>query len=189
MDRIVEFLFEAGMLKRTPRTGYQFFGSGRESVADHVMRTAIIGYTLARLDGSVDEAKVIKMCLFHDLPEARTGDQNYVNKRYVTTHEKRAIRDMCLNLPFGDDISSLIEEFNNRETPEAKLVYDADQLDLLINIKELGDIGNPNAVDWIYHAVKRLQTDLGKKIARKILDTDSTAWWFGDKKGDYWSQD
>ena len=33
MKRIANFLFEAGMLKRTPRTGFQFLGSGAESVA------------------------------------------------------------------------------------------------------------------------------------------------------------
>ena len=42
MDRIVEFLFEVGMLKRTPRSGWQFLGSGSESVAEHAFRTAWI---------------------------------------------------------------------------------------------------------------------------------------------------
>ena len=51
MKNIAHFLFELGMLKRTPRTGFQFLGSGTESVAEHIFRAAMIGYTLARLDG------------------------------------------------------------------------------------------------------------------------------------------
>ncbi len=33
------------------------------------------------------------MCLFHDLPEARIGDLNYVNKKYVQANEEKAIAD------------------------------------------------------------------------------------------------
>ena len=58
------------MLKRTPRSGFQFLGSGAESVAEHSFRTAIIGYTLARLDGQADTGRVVQLCLFHDVPEA-----------------------------------------------------------------------------------------------------------------------
>ncbi|PKN06235.1 MAG: phosphohydrolase, partial [Deltaproteobacteria bacterium HGW-Deltaproteobacteria-7] len=46
MDSIANFLFEVGMLSRTPRSGYQFLGSGNESVAEHVLRTVFVGYTL-----------------------------------------------------------------------------------------------------------------------------------------------
>ena len=35
MDRIAEFLFETMLLKRVHRTGYQFLGPGKESVAEH----------------------------------------------------------------------------------------------------------------------------------------------------------
>ena len=82
MKKIANFLFETGMLKKTPRTGYQFLGSGKESVAEHTFRVACIGYTLSKLvSEKIDEMRLLKMCLFHDLPEARTGDHNYVNKK------------------------------------------------------------------------------------------------------------
>lgn len=80
MKNIANFLFEAGMLKRTPRSGFQFLGSGVESVAEHIFRTTYIGYTLGKLVLDVNVDRLVKMCLFHDLPEARTGDLNYVNK-------------------------------------------------------------------------------------------------------------
>ena len=87
MDRIVEFLFEVGMLKRTPRSGWQFLGTGSESVAEHVFRTAMIALVLARIDGTVDADRMLRLALVHDLPEARTGDLNYVNQKYVTADE------------------------------------------------------------------------------------------------------
>ncbi|MBW1775527.1 MAG: HD domain-containing protein, partial [Deltaproteobacteria bacterium] len=47
MKALINFLFEVGMLKKTPRSGYQFLGTGQESVAEHSFRTAIIGYMLS----------------------------------------------------------------------------------------------------------------------------------------------
>lgn len=185
MKRAVEFLFEVGMLKKTPRTGYQFLGSGRESVADHSFRTVVIGYVLASQEPDVDRYKVVLMCLFHDFPEARTGDHNYVNKRYVSLDEEGAVRDQVRDLFFGDEIVALIKEFNACETREARLAKDADQLDLILELKENLDLGNPNAKDWLHFAVKRLITDSAKKIAQEILTTHSTQWWF-DKKTDWW---
>jgi putative hydrolase of HD superfamily len=185
MKRPVEFLFEAGMLKKTPRTGYQFLGSGRESVADHSFRTVVIGYVLASQEPEVDRHKVVLMCLFHDFPEARTGDHNYVNKRYVTLDEERAVRDQVRDLFFGEEIVALIKEFNTGDTSEARLARDADQLDLILELKEKLDLGNPNAKDWLNFAVKRLITENAKRMAQEILTTHSTQWWF-DKKTDWW---
>ena len=54
MKHIINFFFELGMLKKTPRSGYQFLGSGSESVAEHVFRVATIGFTMARLDKQAD---------------------------------------------------------------------------------------------------------------------------------------
>ena len=104
MDRIVEFLFEVGMLKRTPRSGWQFLDGGSESVAEHVYRTTMVAYVLARLEGTVDTERVLRLALIHDLPEARTGDLNYVNQKYVTADETRAADDMTRGLPFGDEL-------------------------------------------------------------------------------------
>lgn len=185
MKRTVEFLFEMGMLKKTPRTGYQFLGSGGESVADHSFRTAVIGYTLASYEPDVDRNKVVSMCLFHDFAEARTGDHNYVNKKYVKVDEERAVRDQVRDLIFGEDIVALTREFNSGDTLEARLSRDADQLDLILELKEQLDLCNPNAKDWLSFAVKRLVTKSARELSREILTTHSTEWWF-DKKTDWW---
>jgi putative hydrolase of HD superfamily len=184
LKQIVNFFFELGMLKKTPRSGYQFLGSGRESVAEHAFRVATIGFTMARLDKEADVFTVMRMCLFHDLPESRTGDLNYVNKRYVKVEEDQAVKDLAQTLPFGKEIESLLEEFNAGKTREAQLARDADQLDLILELKEHQDLGNRYAKDWIHFALKRLKTDLGQNLATQILETDSTAWWFEGK--DHW---
>lgn len=185
MDAIANFLFEVGMLKRTPRTGLQFLGSGEESVAEHVFRVVFIGYALARMEQDVDELKVLKMCFLHDLPEARIGDLNYVNKKYVTADETKALRDLAETIPFGGDIEQVIEEFNRAETREAQLANDADQLELILMLKEYKDLGNKYADEWISYALKRLRTEKAQALAHAIIDTDSTSWWFKDKS-DWW---
>ena len=186
LKAIADFLFEVGMLKRTPRSGFQFLGTGHETVAEHSLRAAVIGYTLGRLSGNVATERIVLMCLFHDLVEARTGDLNYVNKKYVKADEEAAVRDMTAELPFGDEIRSLAEEFNARSTPEAEFARDADQIEMILQLKELGDLGNRYARDWIDSARKRLRTDMGVRLARSILNTDFSAWWFKEKDDQWW---
>ncbi len=185
MKNIANFLFEAGMLKRTPRSGFQFLGTGAESVAEHIFRTTYIGYALGKLSNGVDVDRMIKMCLFHDLPEARTGDLNYVNKKYVETDEKKAADDLAQTLPFGGEIKGLILEFIDGKTEEARLARDADQLEMVLALKEYKDIGNRYADEWLEFSLKRLQTKAARELAKVILETDSSLWWFGDK-GDWW---
>lgn len=185
MKNIANFLFEAGMLKRTPRSGFQFLGTGAESVAEHIFRTTCIGYALGKLANGVNVDRMIKMCLFHDLPEARTGDLNYVNKKYVDAHENKAIDDLAQTLPFGGEIRELIQEFNEGKTEEARLARDADQLEMILALKEYKDVGNRYADEWLTFSQKRLQTQLAQKLAEVILETDSSLWWFSDK-GDWW---
>ncbi|NVM25859.1 MAG: HD domain-containing protein [Desulfobacterales bacterium] len=178
MRDMVHFLFEVGILKSIPRSGYQFLGSGSESVAEHTFRVAVIAYLLAKHEPKADMQKVLLMSLFHDFHEARTGDHNYVNKRYVTVNEDKAVRDLAQKLPFGQEIISLIDEFNSRETPEARLSQDADQLDFILELKRQLDLGNKSAAEWLRYAVKRLITDFAKKLADEIIKTGSSDWWF-----------
>lgn len=185
MKELVNFLFETGMLKKTPRSGFQFLGSGEESVAEHSFRTAVIAYVLSSQEKEAEPYKAVLMCLFHDLHEARTGDLNYVNKRYVKVDEDGAVRDFARRLPFGRNLIDLTREFNAGESLEAKISKDADQLELILSLKEQQDIGNPHARDWLTYALKRLQTKTAKKMAEQILVTESTDWWF-EKNTDWW---
>jgi len=185
MERITDFLFEVGMLKKTPRTGFQFLGSGQESVAEHIAQTVFIGYTLCQLEAGVDVARVMMLCLFHDLPEARTGDMNYMNKKYVTVDEEKAVQDLTEGLSFGGDIQGAITEFNARQTREARVARDADQLALLLQLKEHGDLGNKYSEEWIGYTIRRLHTESAKQLAAAMVTTDWSHWWFKDKS-DWW---
>ena len=185
MKDLINFLFEVGMLKKTPRTGYQFLGSGKESVAEHSFRMTLIGYLLSLQEPKADAMKTTLMCLFHDLHEARTGDHNYVNKRYVQIDEDKAVQDLAKGLPIRDEIVSLTREFTEGKSLEACISRDADQLDLILSLKEEQDLGNAYAREWLHYAVKRLQTESARKMAQEILQTDSTEWWF-EKKTEWW---
>ena len=183
MKDVIDFLFEAGFLKKLARSGFAYLGSGAESVADHTCRTLYIAYVLGQMVEGADLGLLLKMCLFHDLPETRTGDLNYVNKKYVVADENKTLREMAERLPFGEEIASLITTFNARETLESRLANDADQLDLLFHLKEQADIGNPRAEPWIEVALERLLTEPARQLARLALETDSTDWWLRDREG------
>jgi putative hydrolase of HD superfamily len=173
------------MLKRTPRSGWQFLDGGSESVAEHVFRTTMIAFVLARLDGTVDTDKVVRLALAHDLPEARTGDLNYVNQRYTTADEARAARDMAAHLPFGPELEELLAEYRSEDSAEAVIAHDADQLELLLELKEKMDSGCSAAEEWTPFVLRRLRTETGKQLAHKILEGDSASWWF-DRDSEWW---
>jgi putative hydrolase of HD superfamily len=177
MKSIVNLLFEARVLKTLPRSGYQFLGAGRESVAEHSFLVAFIAFVLSRMAPDVDGDRLVAMCLVHDLPESRIGDQNSVNKKYVKPDEARAVRDLTAEVPFGDEMADLIAEFNAGETPEARLARDADQLSLILDLKALQDVGYHPPEDWLPPVCERLCTEAGRRLAGTILKTRWDAWW------------
>jgi putative hydrolase of HD superfamily len=181
MKAIAHLLFETRILKEIPRSGYHFLGSGRESVAEHTFLTTFAGFVLAQMHPHVDRPRLLEMCLIHDLGEARTGDLNYVQKKYVVADENRAVEDLSQNVPFGDSIRRLFAEFKACETMEAKLAHDADQLALILELKALCDTGYKGPEDWLPHILERLYTDSSRELAEQILKTASDGWWFHEK--------
>ena len=177
MERIADLLFESLMLKQLPRSGYNFLGAGKESVAEHSFSTAFIAFVLSKLEPEADTARLLSMCLVHDLPEARIGDLNYVQKQYVTANESLAVEQAVDGLPFGGNIKALIVEFNAGESLEAQLARDADQLSFVLNLKALQDLGCPSPEKWIPHVANRLKTASGKKLMESILGRNRDSWW------------
>ena len=123
------------------------------------------------------EGRLLAMCLIHDLPEARMGDLNSVQKKYVTANEKMAVAHMARGLPFGPDIHALLDEFNARETLEAQLARDADQLAFLLDLKSLSDMGYAAPDKWSAHVKARLQTAAGIELSESIAKTEWDSWW------------
>jgi putative hydrolase of HD superfamily len=178
MKRIADLLFEARMLKEIPRSGFPFLGAGRESVAEHVYATAFTAYVMTQLHPDIDALKLISMCLVHDLAEARIGDLNSVHKAYVQPDEPRAVADAIRGLPFGAQLKALIDEYNAGSSREARLARDADQISLVLELKDLDDIGYRTPQDWLPHVLNRLQTETGKTLASAILSTRRDNWWW-----------
>jgi len=174
------FLFECALLKRIMRTGYAFLGQGKESVASHTFGVAMAALMLVELSSekdSINIEKLLKFCLFHDVPEARTGDANAVNKIYVKIDEDAAIRDMTEGLPGGEKVLELFSEYRECRCLESKLVHDADQIDMLISLKEHMDTGSSDAAIWIPHVKTRLKTDEGMLLASMVLEEHWAGWW------------
>ncbi|MDR3640664.1 MAG: HD domain-containing protein [Humidesulfovibrio sp.] len=187
LTRLADFLFECGMLRKTPRTGYQFLGTGQENVAEHSFRTAVIGFVLAQMAGANMERTAL-MCLFHDLHEARTGDFNYVNRIYNTSVRTQALADALSGTGLGGAVMPLWEELEKTATQEAQLAQDADQLDLMLNLKEESDLGNRYADKWLDAAKERLRTPEGRELGRVIMETDHTDWWFLGPDQAWWER-
>ncbi|MDR2724645.1 MAG: HD domain-containing protein [Candidatus Adiutrix sp.] len=185
LGRLADFLFEAMMLKRTPRTGYQFLGHGSETVAEHSYGVVVLAFALVRLSGRADLTRTLKLALFHDLAEARTGDLNYMNKRYTETDEARAMTDALAGLPFGPELMESWREWRAGETLEALLAFDADQLDMVLELRRLYTLGSAQARDWLHYAQKRLKTPEGRALFEEIMRTDPERWWF-ERRDDYW---
>jgi putative hydrolase of HD superfamily len=177
MENIANLLFEAKMLKEIPRSGYHFLGAGKESVAEHSFSITFIAYVIAQMEPDINPLKLITMCLVHDLPEAKTGDLNTVQKEYVTADEDKAIKETTRNLPFGSSIAGLIEEFNAGKTFEAKLARDADHLALILDLKALSDIGYHPPKKWLPAVLNRLKTKTGKMLAESVMKTEWDSWW------------
>ena len=185
LERLADFFNEVGMLRHTPHTGYAFLGSGKENVAEHSYRVSVMGYVLARMCG-LDPARVTFLCLFHDLHEARTGDFNYVNHRYDQCQARRALEDCVDGTGLEADVLPLWDELAAGASPEAVLAHDADQLDLICNLKAELDKGNAFASQWLESAVKRLRSPEARELAEVVLRTDHNRWWYGRVEKDWW---
>ena len=185
LAQIADLVYEVGMLRHTPRTGWAFLGTNSENVAEHSFRTAVIGYILANLAGLAPD-HVVRLCLFHDLHEARTGDFNYVYHRYDQANSKTALAHALLGTGFLAEITAFFQEFSQAESKEALLANDADQLDLIANLRVELHKGNQFAREWLDSALPRLKTPEGRKLAQALLEADPNNWWYGEVDKSFW---
>lgn len=181
--RLADFFNEVGMLRNIARSGFAFLGSGSESVAEHSFRTCIIGFALAKIVRA-DPARTVFLCLFHDLHEARTGDFNYVNHRYNNCRARDALKDAVAGTGLETDILDYFDQLETKDSLEAIVAKDADQLDLICNLQEQLNKGNEFASEWLDSALARLYLPESHNLANFILKTDPNHWWYGtiDKK-------
>lgn len=138
-DSILQLLLHANQLKRIPRTGWVMRGvADAESVSDHTFGVAFVSLVLAQfLERSIDTAKLLSMALVHDLPEAVLSDIPAPALRHISQDVKRAAEAKVLErlvdeLPQREKWQAWWREFEERTTVEAKIVHDADRIEMLI---------------------------------------------------------
>ena len=134
----LDFLKVAERLKCNTRHSYT--SSGRhESVAEHSWRLTMMAYFMQDEFPEADIDKVIRMCMFHDMGEAITGDIPAFEKTSADSDHENHVMDELLDTlpePYRTDLKELFAEMEALETLEAKIYKALDKLEALIQHNE-----------------------------------------------------
>lgn len=139
---LLDFLRAAERLKVVHRSGYTSAGHP-ESVAEHTWRLALMALLLAPEFPGVDFARLVKICLVHDLGEAIGGDIPAPEQARRATAgaggdkaaaERRDLLTLLAPLPadLGEEITALWDEYEAAATPEARLAKALDKLETIL---------------------------------------------------------
>lgn len=180
LKRDIEFIFEIGRLRFVDRAWKQLFGPDLQNVSEHTMRVVWLSLIVAKYEKTkIDENKLIKMAIVHDLDESRTGDTHLVSRRYSTRFSQKAIDDIFKATALNDSFITIFQEFEKCKTLEAKIVKDADNLDVDIETVEAKSRGGKIPRLWRKFRLmtyKDFYTQSAKKIARTIERADPNDW-------------
>lgn len=195
MKKNINFLYEIGTLKRVERAWQQVITSKVSNVAEHIFRVVMIAWIIAK-EEKADVDKVIKIALIHDMAESRTGDIAFMHRDYVKRNEDLAEEHIFKETSLQKDAKGLLLEYSKRETLEAKIVKDADNIDVDLELKELAQVRDASAMRMAKEhrpvvRSKKLYTKTAKKMWDEIQKIDPNDWhqvltnkWiFGEKGG------
>ena len=176
---VAAYLYEAGHLKRLPRSGWLMLGIPQpESVAEHSFRVGLVGMTLAGLAGA-DVGHVAALCLVHDMAETRITDVASVARAYVTTAAPEAVtahQTAAMPDELAKVFQQLVSEYEAGQTLEAQVARDADKLETLLQAAEYGAQGFDTG-PWQETSINALRTEEGKELARAIGSVGPASWW------------
>jgi putative hydrolase of HD superfamily len=174
LDFALEVDKEKNIFRQTHLSGH-----GRnENDAEHAWHMALMAYLLKEYSNEpVDIAKVMLMCLIHDVVEIDAGDTYAYDADGLKTQKKREDRakERIFSLLPEDqkaDLIALFDEFEAYETPESKYAHAMDNLQPLI-------LNNSNGgSDWKEHGVtssqvygRQSKTKLGsEKLYQEVVD-------------------
>ncbi|HKW41795.1 MAG TPA: HD domain-containing protein [Gemmatimonadales bacterium] len=155
---ILAFLRAAERLKATDRSAYTSTGR-RESAAEHTWRLCLMALVLAPEFPDVDFARLVRICLVHDLGEAVSGDVPAPEQERRLAEDPAARkapqerRDLLTLLeplpePQRSEIVALWDEYEAARTPEARLAKALDKLETILQHNQ-GD--NPPDFDYRFN--------------------------------------
>jgi len=138
---LLDFLRAAESLKTVTRSGYTSAGLP-ESVAEHTWRLSLMALLLAPEFPDVDFARLVKICLVHDLGEAVGGDipapeqarRLAAGAGGKATDERRDLVSLLESLSARSraEITALWDEYEAAQSPEAKLAKALDKLETIL---------------------------------------------------------
>ena len=177
LKRQLEFSLEIDKEKNVFRQTH-LSGHGRnENDAEHSWHMAIMAYLLREYSNEpVDIARVMLMCLIHDVVEIDAGDTYAYDEASLATQqerEDRAKERLFSMLPQdqAEELTEIFEEFEAYETPESKFAHAMDNLQPVI-------LNNSNGGgDWKEHGVtaeqiygRQRKTALGSEELFEVVD-------------------
>jgi putative hydrolase of HD superfamily len=177
LEQILEFLRAAEQLKNVTRTAWTSAGR-RESVAEHSWRLCLMALVLERSFGEIDFARLVKICIIHDLGEAIRGDISAVAQttRGSKAAEERAdLLQLLQPLPeqLQQDIAALWDEYEQAASPEARLAKGLDKLETIIQHNQ-GK--NPSDFDYRFNLEYGRRFTSGDPLIesiRELLDRET----------------
>ena len=137
VDPIIEFYFEFNHLKQLFRQGWLLNGVPEdkcESVADHLFSVCLLSLIIGRnYFSSLDITKLLEMAIIHELGEINIGDvtpHDRIPKKVKYEWELKGIIEVMSKIPNGKHYISLWKEYEEGQTPEAKLLRQVDYLEM-----------------------------------------------------------
>ena len=174
---IVDFLRAAEALKHVTRTAWTSTGE-RESVAEHSWRLCLMALLVAGAYPGVDVARLLKICVVHDLGEAIGGDVSAVAQAGAPSKaadERRDLLALTAPLPAAarDEIVALWDEYEAAATPEARLAKGLDKLETILQHTQGA---NPADFDYAFNLGYGRQYTTGDPVLsalRALLDGET----------------
>lgn len=153
LEKQLDFIREIDKEKEIFRQTYLADASRKENDAEHAWHMAIMAYLLKEYANEpVDIAKVMLMCLIHDIVEIDAGDTYAYDEEALKTQKARedaAKARIFSILPEEqkEELMALFDEFEEFATPESKFAHAMDNLQPLM-LNNSNDGG-----DWRRHEV------------------------------------
>ena len=180
MERDTELLFEISSIRHIKRMWHRFLGTEFSELADHHFTVAWIALIIAAREGKGDIGTILKMALVHDIAESRTGDVDYISRQYVKKDEALAMEDILEQTSVKDEMLKTWHEYEKRESIEAKIVKDADNLHIDIELREQWAKGNKLSENFQpirdHVASNHLYTQTAKDMHREIIAANPHDW-------------